>query len=329
MRNPDFPTVHRNLAIAYFNKHNWVEKAVSSFEKAFELDKTDARVLIELDQLYKRINKGSHERLKLLEDNLDTALQRDDLYLERAALYNFQGEFQKAYDLIMARQFHPWEGGEGRVSGQYIYALVEMAKQNIETGDIGKAIEQLGAAQIYPHNLGEGKLYGAQENDIFYWLGVAYETLGEKEKAKEFYHKATQGLTEPGAAMFYNDQQPDKIFYQGLAWRKLGEEDKAKAIFENLYNYGTSHMDEEAKIDYFAVSLPNLLIFEDDLQTRHQIHCLYISALGLAGLSKTSDSENALREILKQEAMHFGAQTHLALILNNSINWKYDAHEKI
>ncbi|MFD2164393.1 DUF5107 domain-containing protein [Paradesertivirga mongoliensis] len=327
-RNPEFPAVHRNLAIAYFNKQDLAEKAVSSFEKAFELDKSDARVLMELDQLYKRTNKAPQERLKLLEDNLDTVLQRDDLYLERVALYNFLGNYRRAYILIMARKFHPWEGGEGRVSGQYIYALVELAKQAIQNGKSLEAIDLLEAAQVYPHNLGEGKLYGAQENDIFFWLGIAHETLGQNTKATSFLQKATVGLSEPGAAMFYNDQQPDKIFYQGLAWEKLGDEDKAKAIFQSLYNYGASHMDEEAKIDYFAVSLPNLLIFEDDLQVRHQIHCLYVSALGLAGLGRISDSEKALIRILERDAMHFGAQAHLALISNGSINWKYNAHEK-
>src|SRR5690606_5289617 len=56
-RYPDFPTVHRNLGIAYFNKQNELDKAIQSFEMAFVLDKTDARILMELDQLYKRVNR--------------------------------------------------------------------------------------------------------------------------------------------------------------------------------------------------------------------------------------------------------------------------------
>ena len=65
--------------------------------------------------------------------------------------------------------------------------------------------------------------------------------------------------------MFYNDQQPDKIFYQGLAWEKLGNLDRAHEIFTKLVAYGEAHQDDEIRIDYFAVSLPDLLIFEDDL----------------------------------------------------------------
>lgn len=312
-RNPDFPTVHRNLAIAYFNKAKLEAKSLEHFEKAFELDKTDARVLMELDQLYKRLNKAPAERLSFLEENLQTVLQRDDLYLERAALYNLLGECNKAYQLLMDRQFHPWEGGEGKVSGQYVYAMVEMAKKDIQAGNYQQAISLLDGARAYPHSLGEGKLFGACENDIFYWLGIAYGALGEEEKAREYFLKATVGLSQPGAAIFYNDQQPDNIFYQGLAWQKLGEEEKAKEIFENLIAYGEQHLNDEPKIDYFAVSLPNLLIFEDNLTLRNRIHCLYISGLGKAGLNQVAASKQLFEEILHVDSCHLGAKCHLNL----------------
>src|SRR5690606_14229860 len=48
-----FPTAHRNLALAYFNKSKDAKKAVYHLEKAFKLNSTDSRILMELDQLYK------------------------------------------------------------------------------------------------------------------------------------------------------------------------------------------------------------------------------------------------------------------------------------
>ena len=128
-----------------------------SFEKAFELDKTDARVLMELDQLYKRLNYAPAERLKLLEENLPVTLQRDDTYLERLTLYNFTGWHKEALDLLQSRKFHPWEGGEGKVSAQYQLSLTELAKECIRLGQYEGAVEYLTAAQSFPHNLGEGK----------------------------------------------------------------------------------------------------------------------------------------------------------------------------
>lgn len=315
--NKHFPTVYRNLGIAYFNKLKNTKKALLHLEKAYSLDKTDARVLMELDQLYKRLNCTPQQRLKFLETNLSTTLERDDLYLERIALYNYLGKFQKAFDLLMDRRFHPWEGGEGRVSGQYVYSLTELAKQNITEGKFDKAIRLLQDAQVYPHNLGEGKLYGAQENDIHYWLGIAYEGLNKPLEAKQWFEKATVGLSEPGAAMFYNDQQPDKIFYQGLAWQKLGNAKKAQAVFNNLVVYGKAHHHDEVQVDYFAVSLPNLLIFDDDLNLRNKIHCYYITGLGLAGQGDATGALKALDKVTGHDAMHFGAQTHQELISRN------------
>ncbi|WP_205509822.1 DUF5107 domain-containing protein [Longitalea arenae] len=314
LRDASFPTAFRNLGIAYFNKRNDVKKALHCYESAFALDPKDARVLMELDQLYKRLNRSPKERLAFLEEHMALVEQRDDLYLERAALYNFLGQYERGYELIMQRKFHPWEGGEGKVSGQYIFSLTGMARELIQAAQFEKAISLLEQAQEYPAGLGEGKLHGAQENDIFYWLACAYEGLGNKADATAFMQKATQGLSEPTAAMFYNDQQPDKIFYQGLAWNALGEKTKAHQIFSRLVAYGESHLQDAVKIDYFAVSLPDLLIFEDDLQVRNQTHCYYMMGLGYLGLQNEAEARACLKKALNNDAMHFGASTHLEMV---------------
>ncbi|MBO9204108.1 MULTISPECIES: tetratricopeptide repeat protein [Niastella] len=313
-RDDKFPTVFRNLGIAYFNKQQDHSKALACYEKAFALDTSDARVLMELDQMYKRLNKDVVTRLQLLEKHLSVVEQRDDLYLERASLYNFVGQYEKAYQLIMDRQFHPWEGGEGKVSAQYQFSLIEVAKKCLQAKDYEKAIWLLQQAQEFPHNLGEGKLYGAQENDIYYWLGMGYMGLGNSGKGMECFARATNGLSQPSAALFYNDQQPDKIFYQGMAWQQLGNKEQAAAIFNSLIEYGRAHREDDIRIDYFAVSLPDLLIFDVDLNTRNKIHCDYLSALGFLGLGDTLGAKACFERVLANDNMHFGAKIHLAMI---------------
>lgn len=308
-----FPTVFRNLAIAYFNKQNDPKKALTYFEKAFELDKTDARVLMELDQLYKRLNYPVDERLKFLEDNLEVAEQRDDVYLESVTLYNQNGKYDKALNLLMKRQFHPWEGGEGKASGQYVFSLVQLAKQYIGEGNFSKAVANLNMAANYPHNLGEGKLFGTQENDIDYWLGRAYEGLNQPDAASHHFTRSTIGLDEPSAAVFYNDQQPDKIFYQGLSWEKLGDCERAKQIFNKLVAYGRAHEQDTVKIDYFAVSLPNLLIFDDDLNLRNTIHAYFLQGLGMLGLHDFDGAQAMFAKVLELDATHAGAKVHLEM----------------
>jgi len=281
-----FPTVHRNLALAYFNKQNEPKKALTELEKAFSLDETDSRILMELDQLYKRLNYSPEKRLENLVKYTDLVNYRDDLYLEWATLYNQLGQFEKAFELIAKRKFHPWEGGEGKVTGQYVFSLTEMAKKSIANQEFEQAVELLEKAQVYPENLGEGKLYGAQENAIFYWLGNAYSGMKENEKACQYWEMASSGISEPVPAIFYNDQQPDTIYYQGLALIQLGQTDEAKARFNKLIDFGKTHLNDEFKLDYFAVSLPDLQIWDDDLSKRNRQNCFNLIALGELGLSK-------------------------------------------
>jgi tetratricopeptide (TPR) repeat protein len=305
-----FPTAHRNLALAYYNKQQDARKALKSLQQAFALNPTDARVLMELDQLYKQLNKPHAERLALLEKHLDLTTDRDDLYLERVTLYNLLGKFDQARQLLAARIFHPWEGGEGKVVGQYLLCHLELAKEAVLKGAYVEALALLEAAETYPHNLGEGKLYGAQENDIFYLKGCCYEGLGQAAQAEGYFRKTTQGLSEPAQAIYYNDQQPDKIFYQGLGWKKLGTPDQATAIFQRLIDFGAAHLDDKIRIDYFAVSLPDLLVFDQDLDLRNRIHCHYLMGLGHLGLGNAAQAEEHFQAVLASNANHLGAFFH-------------------
>jgi tetratricopeptide (TPR) repeat protein len=311
-----FPTVHRNLSLAYFNKLSDSTRALASMEKAFSLDSSDARVLMELDQLYKRLNRPHAERLTFLEEHLPLVESRDDLYLERITLCNQLEKYKKAKSLIAGHRFHPWEGGEGKVVGQYLICHLELAKQALEEGDNEKALQLLAEAEHYPENLGEGKLPGAQENDIHYLKGLAYEQMGNEVAAKKYFLAATKGNHEPVQAIFYNDQQPDKIFYQGLAWIKLGYRDKAGAIFQRLIDFGREHLNDHVTIDYFAVSLPDLLVFDVDLNFRNRVHCLYLIALGELGLNTKSSTtiESSFEEVLQLDSNHQGALVHKKMV---------------
>ena len=111
LRYPDFPTVHRNLALAYYNVKKQPQRAYEEMEKAFALDETDARVYLELDQLKKRLNVPVKERWSDMEKHFDLVESRDDLYLEYVTILNTLGESEKALNLIKARKFHQWEGG--------------------------------------------------------------------------------------------------------------------------------------------------------------------------------------------------------------------------
>jgi tetratricopeptide (TPR) repeat protein len=308
-----FATVHRNLALAYYNISGKADQALSSLEKAFTCNPVDARVFYELDQLYKKLGYAPEKRLANLESHWELVTARDDLYLEYITLLNTLKQHKKAIALLSARKFHPWEGGEGKVTGQYVLAHIELGKHYLHIQQDKDAIETLKKALVYPENLGEGKLAGAQENNIHYFLGCAYKRLGLTEKATEYFLAASQGLEEPASAMFYNDQPPDMIFYQGLAWLKLGNAKDARRRFNKLIDYGEQHLFDNVKIDYFAVSLPDFLVFEDDLDRRNKVHCLYMMGLGHLGLREFKKAWTYFSRALELDVNHQGTRIHLEM----------------
>ncbi len=301
-----FPTVWRNLALAYYNKHHDADKAVECMERAFRLDESDARILMELDQLYKRLGRDHAARLALLEKHPDLVAKRDDLLLEQITLLNFLGRHHEAMQLIDKHIFHPWEGGEGKVPTQYQMARVEQAKLLIRDNKPAEAVPLLEECLQYPHHLGEGKLYGAQENDFYYFLGVVHHALGDEEKARQCWEQAISGPQEPAAAMYYNDAKPDKIFYQGLALQRLGRNAEANGRFYKLLNYGQQHVFDHVVMDYFAVSLPDLQIWEGDLDVSNRIHCKYMMALGHLGLGHREKALQYLHEVEQMDNNHPG-----------------------
>ena len=309
-----FAIVHRNLAIAYFNKRKAYQKAREEMELAFELNKNDARTFLELDQLYKKLGYSPDTRLLNFEENEEILKKRDDLYMEYITLLNMCGKHEKAYECIMGHHFHPWEGGEGKVSAQYTQALLELAKKSYSTGNYREAEVLLKKALVYPQNLGEGKLEGTMDNHLYYHLGLVYEALKEENNAKLCFEKASIGTDEPAGVMYYNDQPADMILYQGLALDKLNRYKEAKSRFYRLIDYAEQHLYDEVKIEYFAVSLPDFLIFDEDYTKKNHAHCNYLMALGNIGLGKLEKSKEFLEQVLKEEPSHIMGNLYISSV---------------
>jgi len=305
-----FPIVYRNLSLVYYNKAGDYEKARVAMEKAFSLDTKDARIFFELDQLYKKRGMSFAKRLEKYEQNRDIIEQRDDLYIEYITLVNLTGEYEKAYECMMKHKFHVWEGGEGKITAQYVLSLLEQAKQAMSQQKWQEAEELIHAAFIYPENLGEGKLEGTKDNNLYYYLGLVLEAQGRVEESKEYFEKAVLGTDEPAGVMYYNDQPADMIMYQGLAKMKLGQIKEAKARFYRLLDYGERHLEDCIKIEYFAVSLPDFVVFEEDYTKRNRVHCYYLMALGNMGLGNTKKAAEYFEKAVDIEPSHMMCQIY-------------------
>lgn len=314
-QKPVFSPAYRNLAIAYFNKKNDAEKAMKMMEKACELDSTYPRLWLEYDQLAAKRNVSNEDRLAVMESHPDITSARDDLYLRYITLLNCTGQYQKALDCLLNRQFHPWEGGEGKVSAQYKYALIQIALQKLNEKKPEEALETLTRTLTYPDCLGEGKLPNVPDNQAHYYMGLAYRMMKDDTNATKYLALATEGSDEPGSVLYYNDQPSDFIFYQGLAHRALGNEAAALKSFHKLTAYGERHLFDHVSYDFFAVSLPEIEVFQDDIQLRNTQYCNYLRALGNLGLSNKKESAELLNGILSRQADYQGALSHLPLTI--------------
>ncbi len=300
--DPDFPTVWRNLGIGYFNILAAPDRAMDAYDRAIAAAPDDARILYERDQLWKRMGQAPARRLAALEARRDLVDQRDDLSLELCALLNQTGETGRADQLISGRDFQPWEGGEGAALAQWERTKLTLGRRAIEAGKPDEAVALIEAALAPPHSLGEARHLLANNSDLLYWLGRAFEAAGNAEGARRVFARA---------ADFSGDflgmevrAYSEKSYFSIMSLRRLGRGAEADSLTDALERYAREMMSKPAKIDYFATSLPTMLLFADDLQLRNTVSARVM--LAEAALCRGEDDQACehLRSALEADPHH-------------------------
>jgi len=282
--DPSFAMNHRNMAIYCYNKEHNSQKALAYMRKAVDLDPDYPRFLLELDQLMKKAGENEEVRFSYLSAKLDIVTERDDLFLRYINLLNHFEKYSEALELLSKRTFHPWEGGEGKVVAEYKKALIGRAQAELYSQKYNEAITDLIATLTYPDNLGEGKLPNVNDNETYYLLGKVCKAMGDHSRALEYFKAASEGILDPTPVLYYNDQPSDYIYYIGLANIELGRIDQAKKAFNQLISYSDIHIFDKMEYDYFAVSLPEIEVFEEDIQANNTNYCKLLKKLGTMGM---------------------------------------------
>jgi len=109
------PVLLRNAGLAAYNVSHDDDLAWQRYEQAVAAAPGDARLRYEQDQLAGLLGHDSATRLERLRAVEDLVLTRDDLSVVYVGLLVDEGFAEQAHALLLARSFHPWEGGEGRV----------------------------------------------------------------------------------------------------------------------------------------------------------------------------------------------------------------------
>lgn len=286
-----YSVLFRNLGVAYYNVRKDIDSAKKMYEKALEICDTDGRIVYELDQLYKIENRDFSFRLNFLNDRISLVYSRDDLYLEYVTLHNLLGKYEVARELLLNREFHPFEGGEGKVSDQYRFTMIQMGLKLYESGVYEDAISYFNQAKVYPLNLGEGKIYGTPEADINYMIGLTYKKMNQEDNAKKYFTLSANEEVVCSSNLSYKPEKLQMNYFQAKSLEELGEVETAEKILNDLVVYAGNKANIKAEIDYFAISVPEFLIFETDLDKVNKTHCYYLLGLGYFGLGEKAKAK--------------------------------------
>lgn len=292
----------RNLGIGYFNIMRQPAKALRAYDRAFRARPNDARLIYERDQLWKRTGTLPARRLRQLESRRDLVNSRDDLSVELCALYNQTGSPQKALAILKARRFQPWEGGEGQALAQHVRAHVILGGSALAAGDCSGAVQLFERALTSPENLAEAKHLLANQSDIHFWLGEALEQSGDHQRARAHWKTAAEfrGDFQSMSVRVYSEM----TYFSSLCWMRLGKPARAKALLNGLLAHAREMEKQTATIDYFATSLPTMLLFDEDLQARQVTTARFLQAQALLALGRKKSARLLLEDVLARDPNH-------------------------
>jgi len=231
--------------------------------------------------------------------------KRDDLNMELMVLYNRTGQPEKALEVSRSRSFHPWEGGEGSVAGQYAGAYWLLGRRALEAGDASTALGHFQAGLDFPAHLGELPTE-SEIIQLIYYTGLACEQLGRKDEARAAFEKA---LAMKGWLSLID-------YYQGLALIRLGKEGEGRAKLSELKKRAAELAESGIQPNYFYYGNPNPT-FEEDPKKQQRIYFTLLVGLACLGLGDLPGAKSALGQVLAVDPANLVAYEELSRLTAN------------
>ena len=319
----DFPVVYRNLAMVYTRQGNQRDKAQAALEQAVQFG-GNAMVFNDLDQLYEENGVSPTKRLALMESH-QAVIDRDDVIAREINLEILAGKPDVAIQLLQSRFFRAWEGGGSfSLSDSWINANLERGHQHMAAKQYTQALADYHAALDIPANLDEA-LGDASERkpEISYWIGNAYQAMGDFEKAHQSWTEAATASLSAGQSgtaeaqytgHFSNGSigglaagvrvEQAALYYQALALEKLGQSDRAKVMFTQLVDTASKRIASSDMMTPIQSNAP--------AAQRARIADAYcLAGLGQLGLHNRDQARHDFSLALKASPDHYAATSAL------------------
>ena len=283
--NNSIPMVWRNLAFGAFYYQKDVKSSIEYMTKAIELDNTNPLWFAELSKYYDASDADFRENLDILKKNLEVVKKDVAAPKTLVELLNLNGEYDASIQFLDNHHFRTWEGGRS-IYWRYVDAHTLKALQLMDDKNNQDAVVHLNRALLYPENLEVGKPTHDEKNAlIYYYMGEAYDQMGNAKKAKESYQKSAGSRNGTG--------MHDLVYYQAKSYEKLGNNDKAKEMFRSLISQGQEQRDKGADNTLVAVE-------EASSGNNKEIsNSYYLEALGNKGLGNNEEAGKLFESALK------------------------------
>ncbi|MFD6446270.1 DUF5107 domain-containing protein [Promicromonospora sp. NPDC060204] len=288
--DPSDAVAWRNIGLAAVNHERDLAAAQEAYAGALAAAPDDARLRYERDQLAALTGETPAARLTaLLGDHAPaaspgavvaatawsasgpdapSALDRDDLAVEALHLLITEGRAAEALTILGGRRLHPWEGGEGQALLAWDRAQTHRALDALAEGRAADAVGHVRAALAPPPTLGEARHPLASTANLHLLLGDALAAAagtGAASGSEEADDAWRTAAAQRGDFVEMSTQEHgEQTFWTVLALRRTGDTAAADELTAALRAYRDTYAVEVPRVDYFATSLPDLLLFEED-----------------------------------------------------------------
>jgi tetratricopeptide (TPR) repeat protein len=295
--DPELAIAYRNLGWSYYHHQGEGAKAIDAYERAVSLKKDDPMYYTELDALYEISNAPIEKRLKLFEGSNETVKKRDDAFIRQISVLILADEPEKAVEYLTGRNFSYVEGSSS-VMEVILNAHLMLGKKYYAEKKFKEALQQFLLAADVPEEEGGSDRSINRSVQVNYYLGIAYEALGDRKRAKEnFTLSANQAI---GGTSYLS-------YYKGLSSIKIGKTTQASEIFKLLTEDGNRQIEQRSNIvpDAFAK------FGEAEAENSRLSQGYLMRGLGYKGLGETKLATEDLKKAVELSVSNLWARAFL------------------
>lgn len=297
---PDFAMALRNIGWGCRFYEENLKEAAEWYRKAIGADNgRNALFLTECDEILELMNASLKERYDLFNGREALYEKRYDSETKAVKLRILCGEYEEVLEPLLTRFYSRREHIED-LHDIYVDACLLSGLKAWRDGDNGKALKYMLMMDDYPENHGYAHLeYYARDAQVYYNIGLAYEKLGDKAKADEYYGKAAAVTVKPADGI-YN-------YEKALAMKKINPKADVRKMLKETAAYGKSCVTDHVERFFESFGYGD---FPEDVNTK----AWYMQGIAYKGLGRNWKANRCFRKALAERNGNVWANYYLGNI---------------